>query len=76
MKQKQKDNKKAVSTFIKGFTLALVGILFLNFSLSASTPETFPNGGVIIDMSNAQNYNKGLKPYGLIYELLVKMGHQ
>lgn len=71
MKHMLKINIIGAKPTIRSFTLAIVGILFLNFSLIGSTTETFPNGGVIIDMSTAQTYNKGLKPYGLIYDLLV-----
>lgn len=54
--------------------LALVVSAFLGVSFSAqaqSTNETIPAGSFIIDMGVVpQTFNNGLKPYGMIYDLL------
>lgn len=54
----------------------LVFLLLMLFSLPAfAADEIFPPGAYIVDMGQAtQTVANGLKPYGLVYELVVKQG--
>ncbi|MDH3293616.1 MAG: hypothetical protein OER95_04765, partial [Acidimicrobiia bacterium] len=39
-----------------------------------STTTTFPAGAYVIDMGQPQTIETGLKPYGLVYDLMIN-GH-
>ncbi len=67
-----KSIEKCIYKKITSITFLVVGMLFISSQLVASTNETFAQGAYIINMSDASpNYDNGLKPYGLIYQLLV-----
>ena len=52
--------------------LLAIFMLFSTLSLKATTNDTIPKGSIIIDMGVVpQTYDNGLKPYGLIYELVT-----
>ena len=54
---------------------SVILLMLLNLSIvSATTTVTFQPGAYIIDMSTAPpalNYANGLKPYGLVYDLII-----
>ena len=60
---------------IRAALASVILLMLLNLSIaSATTTVTFQPGAYIIDMSTAPpalNYANGLKPYGLVYDLII-----
>jgi hypothetical protein len=55
----------------KAFFCIFAIFLFTPISCEAQTMETFPSGAFIVNVGVVpQTYNNGLKPYGLLYDLL------
>lgn len=55
----------------RAIVITISFLFYAPFSSVAQTTETFPAGAFIIDMGvPRQTINNGLKPYGLIYDLL------
>ncbi len=50
---------------------ALLILLLSGFQIMATTDETFNSGAYIINMGEPQTEATGLKPYGLVYQLIV-----
>ncbi len=58
----------------KGVAFILVALLSIN-SLQAQTNETIASGSFIINMGiMPQTFNNGLKPYGMVYDLVKNYG--
>jgi hypothetical protein len=53
-------------------TIFIAIITFFSFAVANAQTETFPTGSFIINMgaTNPQTIANGLKPYGLIYDLI------
>ena len=58
---------------IKAMLASVILLMVINLSLaSATTTVTFAPGAYIIDMGSfPYTYNTGLKPYGLVYDLVI-----
>ena len=57
---------------IMSFGISTIIVLLLSTSQLMATNETFNSGAYIIDMgSTSQTYATGLKPYGMVYDLIV-----
>ena len=60
-----------MKVFFSGIVLFLLLLILTAQSLKAQTPITFKTGSFIINMGiSPQTINNGLKPYGLIYDLI------
>ena len=62
------------SNFIKYVLLSLVLFAYAN-SANATTYQTIPAGSYVIDMGVVPQTNEnGLRPYGLVFELIKNQG--
>ncbi len=65
---KSADSWQSIS---RAILFIVISLFYASISAKAQTTETLPSGAFIIDMGvTPQTINNGLKPYGLIYDLL------
>ncbi|MDD3876444.1 MAG: HYR domain-containing protein, partial [Bacteroidales bacterium] len=68
--------KKITSSFVVFSLVLMIGLIFISSALKAQNPMvTFAQGSYIIDVGSLTQTNaNGLKPYGLLYQLITVDG--